>query len=225
MLNVDLPCNGCRYNLRGLTGDPVRCPECGALTPVLRVSLTPSDLAAYLRRMESALTASLLLPVAVLGTAASAVLVPAGGGCLPIFGMVLLSVLFIAGPLRFSGLCESRPSEILVVGQSVVWASLWRYVLGASALSVLALAPVGSALVWVYLYESWLSRYPLMYFLPLAATLVACALARFIVRPLHKRLLAALPAFRPDRIEQWALREKRETQHARLLSGRPAAER
>ncbi len=27
------PCEGCGYNLRGLTGDPVRCPECGLLNP------------------------------------------------------------------------------------------------------------------------------------------------------------------------------------------------
>jgi hypothetical protein len=33
-LEHDLPCPNCGYNLRGLSGDPVRCPECGVHTAV-----------------------------------------------------------------------------------------------------------------------------------------------------------------------------------------------
>ncbi len=29
IINHDILCRGCGYNLRGQTGDPVRCPECG----------------------------------------------------------------------------------------------------------------------------------------------------------------------------------------------------
>lgn len=28
-IDFDAPCRGCRYNLRGLCGEPIRCPECG----------------------------------------------------------------------------------------------------------------------------------------------------------------------------------------------------
>lgn len=33
--NLDVPCLDCGYNLRGLPGDPRRCPECGLVNPVL----------------------------------------------------------------------------------------------------------------------------------------------------------------------------------------------
>lgn len=34
-IDFDLPCLECDYNLRGLSGDPIRCPECGFRNPVV----------------------------------------------------------------------------------------------------------------------------------------------------------------------------------------------
>jgi len=50
LTDVDLYCLHCGYNLRGLSGDPRRCPECGKLSP-----LTPSEdmIARELHKMET----------------------------------------------------------------------------------------------------------------------------------------------------------------------------
>ena len=52
-LDRDLYCLTCGYNLRGLTGDPVRCPECGHLNPIGDVEIPAPIIAAQLRRMET----------------------------------------------------------------------------------------------------------------------------------------------------------------------------
>ena len=36
---ADVFCLNCGYNLRGLTGDPVRCPECGHSNPLAEAVL------------------------------------------------------------------------------------------------------------------------------------------------------------------------------------------
>jgi hypothetical protein len=46
VIDRDLHCSACGYNLRGLSGDPVACPECGADTPLsdeTRRSLAATD--------------------------------------------------------------------------------------------------------------------------------------------------------------------------------------
>lgn len=52
--DIDLYCLTCGYNLRGLTGDPRRCPECGGLNPVGDVILPAAIITEQLRRMETA---------------------------------------------------------------------------------------------------------------------------------------------------------------------------
>ena len=38
----DLYCLQCGYNLRGLSGDPRRCPECGHMNPLGDIERRPS---------------------------------------------------------------------------------------------------------------------------------------------------------------------------------------
>ena len=53
---MDLYCMRCGYNLRGLSGDPMRCPECGE-DNVLRDLLLPADrIAKQLKKLETAPT-------------------------------------------------------------------------------------------------------------------------------------------------------------------------
>jgi len=52
----DLYCTRCGYNLRGLDGDPRRCPECGHQNPLAELLLPAERISAQLRRLESAPT-------------------------------------------------------------------------------------------------------------------------------------------------------------------------
>lgn len=52
--DIDLYCLECGYNLRGLSGDPRRCPECGHWNPVGDLEIPAEFIAAQLRRMETA---------------------------------------------------------------------------------------------------------------------------------------------------------------------------
>jgi hypothetical protein len=51
-LDRDLYCLKCGYNLRGLSGDPVRCPECGYDNPIADVEIPADLIAAQLKKME-----------------------------------------------------------------------------------------------------------------------------------------------------------------------------
>jgi len=52
--DIDLYCLNCGYNLRGLLGDPVRCPECFHMNPIGDVEIPAPIISAQLRRMETA---------------------------------------------------------------------------------------------------------------------------------------------------------------------------
>lgn len=51
--NTNVYCLECGYNLRGLPGDPRRCPECGHLNPMSLAQLPASAIQEELRRMET----------------------------------------------------------------------------------------------------------------------------------------------------------------------------
>lgn len=53
-LDRDLYCLDCGYNLRGLYGDPVRCPECARLNPLGDAEIPAELITARLRKMETA---------------------------------------------------------------------------------------------------------------------------------------------------------------------------
>jgi len=87
-IRVDLYCLSCGYNLRGLRGEPVLCPECGAITN-LRDAMIPAPLiAAALRSMESA-------PTGCVACAIGAVLFGLGGALGRFYSMFLAAFLLI----------------------------------------------------------------------------------------------------------------------------------
>ena len=55
-LDEDLYCLTCGYNLRGLYGDPVRCPECGELNDLGTAAIPAEFIRRGLREMETAPT-------------------------------------------------------------------------------------------------------------------------------------------------------------------------
>jgi hypothetical protein len=50
----DLYCMRCGYNLRGLDGDPRRCPECAYDNPLEHLLISAADIKRQLRKLESA---------------------------------------------------------------------------------------------------------------------------------------------------------------------------
>ena len=50
---VDLYCPNCEYNLRGLSGDPVRCPECGKASMRKELDYAPRMVERRTRKMEN----------------------------------------------------------------------------------------------------------------------------------------------------------------------------
>jgi hypothetical protein len=51
--DVDFYCLECGYNLRGLAGDPKRCPECFYANPIGDLAVTAKDINRQLRRLET----------------------------------------------------------------------------------------------------------------------------------------------------------------------------
>lgn len=99
-IDRDTLCLCCGYNLRSLTGDPVRCPECGSLNPRGDIRLHDAEIAWQLRAMETA-------PAVCVG---AALLFPA---------LSCVSVL-----LWFAGV-EFRPFVVAALGMIGVW--IWGY--------------------------------------------------------------------------------------------------
>ena len=63
--DIDLYCLNCGYNLRGLPGDPRRCPECGHLNRIGDLIPTAEMISEQLRRMETAPTFCVGLAIGV----------------------------------------------------------------------------------------------------------------------------------------------------------------
>lgn len=55
-LDEDLYCLECGYNLRGLSGDPIRCPECGVSNDLGTIAIPAIYIKLALRGMETAPT-------------------------------------------------------------------------------------------------------------------------------------------------------------------------
>jgi len=121
LTDVDLYCLHCGYNLRGLSGDPRRCPECGQFSPISEMTLPAEAITRQLRRMESAPTACIVLALLMLIGLATGLLVlvsvgPSALGCMCCFLSRLFSLIFwLESMERFRSACMGRPgwSEVL----------------------------------------------------------------------------------------------------------------
>ncbi|MGQ9649493.1 MAG: hypothetical protein ACUVXJ_05250 [Phycisphaerae bacterium] len=115
LTDVDLYCLHCGYNLRGLSGDPRRCPECGLFSPLSAMTLPAEAITAQLRRMETWPTLCivfvlLLMFSLTLGGLALAVSGPTKEVCAALALPVLILVpLWLHGVSRFSSACMDKP--------------------------------------------------------------------------------------------------------------------
>jgi hypothetical protein len=143
--DIDLYCLECGYNLRGLSGDPRRCPECGYKNPLGDLEIPAPLIARQLKEMETApamCLASLLL-ASVSGLVLLVCFVEKEAGhirvnpCIASCPFVLLLCLpaYVGNVRRFQQSCQRKKG----------WgAALWRY-------HVYGLGIIGSVLFLAFL--------------------------------------------------------------------------
>src|SRR5262245_5051728 len=116
-LDRDLFCVHCGYNLRGLSGDPVRCPECGFHNAVAIMEVPAAEITGQLKRMESAPAYSFaLLLVLLAGFALQPVALGVFRAIMPC-AIVLFAglILFPYALYRARQSCRAQPGWLLAM--------------------------------------------------------------------------------------------------------------
>jgi len=203
-IEIDLYCLRCGYNLRGLSGDPVRCPECGYDNPTGDLYLPADVITRQLRAMETPLAAAalaLLLSVVFLAISILELTVPLG---IAIVCMVTAGVWMA----RFRNSCEKRPDWL---------GAFVRYQLIATLMSALVCVPLaaGCYLFW-YQRRSWTRFSDLFY--PVALLLFGLTLVVILLglKGLHRRLKASIEPLQ----REMAVRIARDVIRKRQARGR-----
>jgi len=112
-IDRDLYCLTCGYNLRGLSGDLVRCPECGYENPVYLAEVPANLITAQLRKMETAPTMAVgaLLAVFVFGAPAGLIAFVGGGtvSLCPGVPALIALIVWLASVVRYRQSCMAKP--------------------------------------------------------------------------------------------------------------------
>lgn len=137
-LDEDLYCIECGYNLRGLSGDPRRCPECGYDNPLNELIIPARIIRRQMIRLESAPT-----------FAFAATLMLALGGLLLILGSTPCAiVLFAVGAILL-------PATIQQFGRNSRWRPGWVGVLGSFYLAGVGMfAPIPAGVLAAILFSA-----------------------------------------------------------------------
>lgn len=139
-LDRDLYCLTCGYNLRGLSGDPVRCPECGHFNPIGDVEMPAEIIAQQIRKMEtspahcvSAVVFGVPLQVffwmLVFGELSRRRLSSVDVVCPGILAFAPV-LLWVFSALRFRASCLGRPGWL----GALLWYHLWGIILLVSTI-------------------------------------------------------------------------------------------
>lgn len=168
-IDEDLFCLACGYNLRGLSGNPVRCPECGENNDLYITSIPAPLITKALHGMETTLTTCVF--ASLLGLLAIAIFALSRGRAFPVVAVVAFVSLALWLKGWFDGLqaYENRKAlRRLVLNFHVITvlctAFLWLFVLLLSAgfgrtqssaalafwMSVLIAVPPFVMGVWLY---------------------------------------------------------------------------
>lgn len=157
LTDVDLYCLHCGYNLRGLSGDPRRCPECGLFSPLSAMTLPAEAITDQLRRMETWPTLCIAFVLLLMFSLTLAGLALAVGGptkevCAALALPVLILVpLWLHGVSRFSSACMDKPGW---------WSVLIEYHLYGLALCLMLVVSSGLPLFHWLDRQSWHTSWP-----------------------------------------------------------------
>jgi len=113
--NIDLYCLTCGYNLRGLSGDLIRCPECGYMNQISDLKMSDQLLIADLGKMKLAPTvcafASLFSFISLLLILSDLIRSHAIDNSTLFFALISM-IIWIAGMVRFHSYCLGKPGWI-----------------------------------------------------------------------------------------------------------------
>ncbi len=130
----DLFCLRCGYNLRGLSGDPCTCPECGAGNVLADLRIPAKVIAAQLYKMETLPTVCV---AGMVGFAAGFVITVHGGMPCGVVLLVPAPFVWVVAVYRFGVACGFKPGWVAVLA----WYHLPVVILLGLCLSLVTVAP------------------------------------------------------------------------------------
>ena len=184
-LDEDLYCLECAYNLRGLIGDPVRCPECGHVNGVSELQIPAVSINARLRKLESSIALSVAFLVLLANTLLLSLIFPPLIRSVNYWAFVVFVGLLIGCTvLRFRWSCDFNRG----------WGkALLQYWLVAVGLATLVISPIWLTYLAIS-YRDDLDISPLVY----GTFVFPLMLAVVIAYPAHRRLCATIYPLQRD---------------------------
>jgi hypothetical protein len=143
-------CPVCEYDLRGISGDPVRCPECGARASRRALRIPAREFTRRCRRAESWATFCVgAMWLFVLGT----VLWRFAGGQYGAVPCMFLALLWCFGGIAFALACYRRRGCLNVLFWFHLTGAIWAVVAVAAAWATVLVYEQVSARVWAVIYS------------------------------------------------------------------------
>jgi hypothetical protein len=187
-IDRDLYCLTCGYNLRGLSGDPVRCPECGNLNPLGDAEIPAKIISFKLRVMQTAPTGCVLAVIFFLPSLLVFLLVLAevrNQSDLLCWGTPAAASLlgWVVGLQRFRSSCLAKPG----------WAGLLvRYHAYGLAATIMVLVPLGLSQHFLLSYAMWhhgTSGWLFFVIAQVAVLVATLTLIRWLLKAPYERLI------------------------------------
>jgi hypothetical protein len=122
-LDIDLYCLNCGYNLRGLSGNPIRCPECFHENARADLHCPPAEVQRRVRRMHRWADFCVLVAFLIIISLVSAAL-QRELSCLAC-GMVVLPVVWAGSAIMFERACLSQAGWLGILLRASMYGALW----------------------------------------------------------------------------------------------------
>lgn len=192
----DIPCLNCGYNLRGLSGDPRRCPECGVLNPIGDVAVPERLIGKQLKRLET-------LPAVCAGTCIAAVVgFPIAQSSVPCcVSLLICPLLWLVCMLGFRGECQAKPGW----AKALALYHLYVLILGGLLLGLAICVSILVPLIGERLRAGW----ELAPVLSAMGILAMGAVAWVLIRRVHDRMTRLIDPLLRNRARALARRDSR----------------